>query len=118
MARSAIDQQLRRLREEVARLERAAAALAGASARRPGRPRPAAKRASKSSRPRSATGRGRAGGGRSAQALRLVSANPGITVRELAAKMKIKPNYLYRVLPALEAAGKVRKQSGGWHAVG
>ena len=42
--------------------------------------------------------------------------NPGITISELASKMKIKPNYLYRVLPQLQKDGKVRKRGGGWHA--
>jgi hypothetical protein len=29
--------------------------------------------------------------------------------------MKIKPNYLYRVLPQLQKDGKVRKRGSGWH---
>jgi DNA-binding IscR family transcriptional regulator len=29
--------------------------------------------------------------------------------------MKIKPNYLYRVMPSLEKEGKVKKRRGGWH---
>jgi hypothetical protein len=29
--------------------------------------------------------------------------------------MKIKPNYLYRVMPALEQEGKVKRKDGGWH---
>lgn len=41
-------------------------------------------------------------GGRSAQALRLIEANPGIKIPELAKKMKLRnPNYLYRVVPQL-----------------
>ena len=39
---------------------------------------------------------------------------PGITIPELAAKMGIKQNYLYRVLPGLEQENKVRKQGRGW----
>ena len=40
---------------------------------------------------------------------------PGITIPELAAKMGIKQNYLYRVLPGLEQESKVAKQGRGWH---
>jgi hypothetical protein len=69
------------------------------------------------------TGRRRAGrrkgsGTRSAQALAFVKGQPGITIPELAAKMGIKQNYLYRVLPALEQEGKIRKQGRGWHPKG
>ena len=34
---------------------------------------------------------------------------------ELAKRMKIKPNYLYRVLPQLEKDGKVAKKEKGYH---
>ena len=36
---------------------------------------------------------------------------------ELARELKMRhPNYLYRVLPQLEAQGAVRKDGKGWHA--
>jgi predicted Rossmann fold nucleotide-binding protein DprA/Smf involved in DNA uptake len=54
-------------------------------------------------------------GSRSKEVLELIKAHPGSTVSEIAAKMNIKPNYLYRVLPALEADGLVRKEDRGWH---
>jgi DNA-binding IscR family transcriptional regulator len=44
-----------------------------------------------------------------------VQGQPGITIPELAAKMKIKQNYLYRVLPGLEQDGKLEKKGRGWH---
>jgi DNA-binding IclR family transcriptional regulator len=44
-----------------------------------------------------------------------VRGQPGITIPELAAKMKIKQNYLYRVLPGLEQDGNVEKQGRGWY---
>jgi DNA-binding IscR family transcriptional regulator len=47
-----------------------------------------------------------------------VQGQPGITIPELAAKMGIKQNYLYRVLPGLEAENKVSKQGRGWHPKG
>jgi CRP-like cAMP-binding protein len=119
--------ELRPLIEEARQLEAAAAALAGvgvskvkAVARRgPGRPRGSA---NKTSRTTSATkrssgrrGRPRGSGTRAAQALELVKAQPGITITELAEKMGIKQNYLYRVLPVLEAERKVTKKGRGWH---
>jgi hypothetical protein len=61
------------------------------------------------------TGRRKGSGKRAAQALSLVKAQPGITIPELAAKMGIKQNYLYRVLPALEKEGKLFKRGKGWH---
>ena len=43
------------------------------------------------------------------------SEQPGVTIPELAARMGIKQNYLYRVLPGLEQEKKVAKQGSGWH---
>ena len=59
-------------------------------------------------------GRRKGSGTRAAQALAFVEGQPGITIPELAAKMGIKQNYLYRVLPGLESEGKVTKQGRGW----
>jgi hypothetical protein len=59
-------------------------------------------------------GRPRGGGTRSAQALALVEAKPGITIPEMAKEMGITPNYLYRVLPDLAKDGKVKKAGKGW----
>ena len=58
--------------------------------------------------------RGRGSGTRSAQALALVEAKPGITIPEMAKEMGITPNYLYRVLPELAKDGKVKKNGQGW----
>jgi hypothetical protein len=59
-------------------------------------------------------GRPRGSGTRSAQALALVEAKPGITIPEMAKEMGITPNYLYRVLPELAKDGKVKKSGKGW----
>lgn len=59
-------------------------------------------------------GRPRGSGTRSAQALALVQAKPGITIPEMAKEMGITPNYLYRVLPELGTDGKVKKTGKGW----
>lgn len=39
----------------------------------------------------------------------LIEKSPGIAASEVAKKMKIKPNYLYRVLGDLEKEGRVKK---------
>jgi hypothetical protein len=127
--------------DEYNRLEAAASALAGvggsssatssatAAPRRrgPGRPRGSvnrakaatavAKPAKKRGRPpgRRRAGRRKGSGTRAAEALSFVQGQPGITIPELAAKMGIKQNYLYRVLPGLEQESKVSKKGRGWH---
>jgi DNA-binding IclR family transcriptional regulator len=63
-------------------------------------------------------GRRKGSGTRAAEALSFVQGQPGITIPELAAKMGIKQNYLYRVLPGLEQEKKVSKQGRGWHPKG
>ncbi len=65
--------------------------------------------------PRRRAGRRKGSGTRAAQALSFVKGQPGITIPELAAKMGIKQNYLYRVLPGLEQEKKIKKQGRGWH---
>jgi ribosomal protein S25 len=74
-------------------------------------------RSTKSSTATSTGGRGRprGTGQRAVQALKLVHTHPGITLQEMAKRMKIKSNYLYRVLPQLEKEGKIRKRDKGYH---
>ena len=60
-------------------------------------------------------GRPKGSGTRGAEALALVKASPGITIPEIAEKMGIKQNYLYRVLPGLAEDGLVTKTGRGWH---
>jgi sugar-specific transcriptional regulator TrmB len=109
--------ELRPLVDEYHRLEAAAAALSGVGAGNA-----AAPRTRRAARPKStATATGRRGrpkgtGTRSKEALALVRKQPGITIPELADAMKIKQNYLYRVLPGLAQDGLVEKQGRGWHA--
>lgn len=100
-ARSLVEKRLAELDQERKRLERALADLTGGriGRRRPGRPRGASQ----------GRRRRRRGGTRADQAVKLVSTNPGITASEIAGRMKIKPNYLYRVLGELEKDGRVRK---------
>jgi hypothetical protein len=72
--------------------------------RPPGRPR---------GRPR-AGGR-RAGRTRADEALALITANPGITVPEIARKLGIRQNYLYRVMGELQRQRKVRRRQRAYH---
>jgi DNA-binding IscR family transcriptional regulator len=44
-----------------------------------------------------------------------VVSRPGITIPEIAQAIGIQQNYLYRVLPALQKDGLVRKEGRGWH---
>jgi hypothetical protein len=60
-------------------------------------------------------GRPRGSGTRANEARDIVAANPGITIPEMAQKMGIQQNYLYRVLPGLEQDGLVRKDGRGWY---
>ena len=61
--------------------------------------------------------RRRRGGTRADQAVSMIGANPGVSASEIAKRMKIKPNYLYRVLAELEKEGKVRKEGRAYHPV-
>ena len=83
--------------------------------RPPGRPKAATVTAAAPAAGRRRAGRRKGSGTRAAQALSLVQGQAGITIPELAAKMGIKQNYLYRVLPTLEQEGKISKQGRGWH---
>jgi Sugar-specific transcriptional regulator TrmB. len=47
--------------------------------------------------------------------VKLIEANPGINASEVAKTMKIKPNYLYRVLGDLEKEGRVKKKGRQYH---
>jgi hypothetical protein len=116
--------ELEPLVEEYRQLEAASAALAGLpgatrTARAPQRARRRAPvRAARAGKPATTgrRGRPRGSGTRALQTLELVKAQPGITIPEIANRMGIKQNYLYRVLPGLEKDGKVVKRDRGWHA--
>jgi hypothetical protein len=128
--------ELKPLVDEYHRLQDAASALAGvrgstsssggAATRRrgPGRPKGSVSRSTAARKPKATkagrpakrrAGRRKGSGTRAAEALSFVQGQPGITIPELAAKMGIKQNYLYRVLPGLEQERKVVKQGRGWH---
>jgi sugar-specific transcriptional regulator TrmB len=117
-ARELVQKRLADLDEERKRLERALAELGGKATRRaPGRPR-----GSKSSSTASAAPprrrRKRRGGTRADQAVNLITKEPGISASDVAKQMKIKPNYLYRVLGDLEKEGRVKKQGRQYFPAG
>ena len=106
-------------------------AIAGAedAARRGGRAvRGAGRQAASAGRQRRPSGRrgghrstGKRGrppgsGKRQVQAIKLVTANPGISPKALGDLMGMEPTYLYRLLPDLERAGVLKKVGKGWYA--
>lgn len=56
-------------------------------------------------------------GSRAERALELIKASPGVETAVLAKEMKVKPNYLYRVLGDLEKEGKISKDGRKYTAV-
>jgi transposase-like protein len=123
-ARELVEKRLADLDEERQRLERALAELGGKATRRsPGRPKgrksSAAGSSTRGSTRTSGTSgssdggaprkRRRRGGTRADQAVSLIEKEPGISASDVAKTMKIKPNYLYRVLGDLEKEGRVKK---------
>jgi predicted Rossmann fold nucleotide-binding protein DprA/Smf involved in DNA uptake len=113
-ARDIMQRRLAEIDDERKRLERALAELGGKAKRSPGRPRGSASAAT----PKAASAgtgtptrrrRRRRGGTRADQAVDLIASQPGISASDVAKTMKIKPNYLYRVLGDLEKEGRVKK---------
>ncbi len=109
--------ELRPLVDEYHRLEAAEQALSGVS----GTPSSSSVATPTRRRRRGAgagtgrRGRPRGAGTRAAQAEQLVKDQPGITIPEIADKLGMKQNYLYRVMPQLASDGKVTKSGRGWH---
>ncbi|HLM30747.1 MAG TPA: hypothetical protein VK326_03705 [Solirubrobacterales bacterium] len=112
-ATNLIRERIRELDAERSQLERALASLTGGreGRRGPGRPRRSRAAATQPTRRR----RRRRGGTRADQAVKLVTDSPGISASQIAERMKIKPNYLYRVLGDLEKEGRVRKDGRTYH---
>jgi hypothetical protein len=108
--------ELKPLVDEYHRLEAAERALSGVPNSAPSSSTPTPRRARRSTGGGGGRrGRPRGSGTRGQQALELVRAQPGITIPELAEKMGIKQNYLYRVMPDLASQGQVTKSGRGWH---
>ena len=121
VAREALERTVRELEDQLKKAEQALAALGGKATRRgpgrpPGRPRGAAASKAKTGAPRKR--RKRRGGTRADQAVKLIESQPGISASDVAKTMKIKPNYLYRVLGDLEKEGRVKKDGRQYYAAG
>ncbi|MGA7397508.1 MAG: winged helix-turn-helix transcriptional regulator [Solirubrobacterales bacterium] len=113
-----IKERLAELDQERNQLLEALAALEGAGS--PGRPpaQPGSPVGSDSvddpPAPRRPGRRRREGGTRSEHAEQAVAANPGITASDIAEQLKIKPNYVYRVMADLVKEGRVSKKGTGY----
>ena len=108
--RKLVKERLAELDKERKALEEALKQLGGDVGRKVRRGRPAGS-TSTSGRKR----RSRKGGTRAEHALKAVSDNPGITAGEIAKKLKIKPNYVYRVMGDLAKEKKVKKKGRGYY---
>jgi DNA invertase Pin-like site-specific DNA recombinase len=121
-ARELLERRLAELHDERQRLERALAELGGKAKRSPGRPRGSAPTSKPVSTPKAAGApkkrRRRRGGTRADQAVELITSRPGISASDVAKTMKIKPNYLYRVLGDLEKEGRVKKDGRQYYPAG
>jgi predicted Rossmann fold nucleotide-binding protein DprA/Smf involved in DNA uptake len=123
-----VKKRLAELDEERKRLEHALAALGhkatvsrGAGRRRRRRRPTASANAKDGAAAKRATApkpRRRRKGTRGEQAVSLIEKQPGISASEIAKAMKIKPNYLYRVLGDLEKEGRVKKEGRRYSPAG
>ena len=118
-ARGLIERRLADLDEERRRLERALGELGGKATKRPGRPRGSSSTSGGTAAPKASAApkkrRRRRGGTRADQAVELITSQPGISASDVAKTMKIKPNYLYRVLGDLEKEGRVKKDGRNYY---
>jgi sugar-specific transcriptional regulator TrmB len=122
-ARDVLEKSVRELRAQLSQAEEALEKLGGKAVRRapgrrgPGRPKGSTNKASKgTASPRRR--RRRKGGTRADQAVKLIEGQPGISASDVAKTMKIKPNYLYRVLGDLEKEGRVKKDGRQYYPAG
>jgi CRP-like cAMP-binding protein len=104
-ARGLIEKRLSEIDDERQRLEGALKDLGGR--RGPGRPR-----GSGGTKRR----RKRRGGTRAEQAMKVISENPGISPSDIAKRLGIQPNYMYRVMNELQKDKLVKKKGRGYFA--
>jgi hypothetical protein len=129
-ARDALERSVRELREQLSQAEEALEKLGGNVTRRgpgrpsrpgrrgPGRPKGSTNKASSAGTTAPRKRRKRRGGTRADQAVQLIESQPGISASDVAKTMKIKPNYLYRVLGDLEKEGRVKKDGRQYFPTG
>jgi predicted Rossmann fold nucleotide-binding protein DprA/Smf involved in DNA uptake len=128
-ARDALERSVRELREQLSQAEEALEKLGGKATSRgparrgpgrrgPGRPKGSTNKTSTRSTAAPRKRRKRRGGTRADQAVKLIESQPGISASDVAKTMKIKPNYLYRVLGDLEKEGRVKKDGRQYYPTG
>lgn len=121
-ARNALERTVKELRDQLTQAEEALEKLGGKATRRgPGRPKGSGRKATRGTSTRATTPRRRRkrrGGTRADQAVKLIESQPGISASDVAKTMKIKPNYLYRVLGDLEKEGRVKKDGRQYYPAG
>jgi sugar-specific transcriptional regulator TrmB len=122
-AREFLNRRLAELDEARKKIEGALSELGGkvTTRRGPGRPRGSSRKASAAKKSTGAAAprrRKRRGGTRADQAVKLIEGKPGISASDVAKEMKIKPNYLYRVLGDLEKEGRVKKDGRKYFPTG
>ena len=83
--------------------------------RGPGRPPGSGRKATGRKTAGKKTTRRRRTGTRRDQALDLIKQNPGISVSDIADRMGIRQNYLYRVTQELQKQRLVKRRNGGFH---
>jgi hypothetical protein len=106
------EERLAELDEERKQLREVLSALKGDGSSGRGRPSRRAK-STQSSAPRPGRRR-RKGGTRAEHAEKAVAGHPGITASQIAEELKIKPNYVYRVMTELVKDGRVSKKGTGY----
>ncbi|MDQ2700711.1 MAG: winged helix-turn-helix domain-containing protein [Actinomycetota bacterium] len=120
--RKLVEERLAELDEERTQLVDALAALDGRKG--PGRPRGSggsgrrSKNPSRSSNAPRPGRRRRKGGTRAEHAEKAITAEPGITASQVAEQLKIKPNYVYRVMADLVKEGRIEKKGTGYYPPG
>ena len=107
--RKLVEERLAELDQERKALEETLRHLGGRAVRTVKRGRPAGSTSTGRKR------RSRKGGTRADHALKAVSDSPGITAGEIAKQLKIKPNYVYRVMGDLVKDKKVKKKGRGYY---
>ena len=114
--RKLVEERLAELDEERTQLLDALSALEGRKG--PGRPRGSSRSSSPSRKSGSAPRPGRRrrkGGTRAEHAEKAIADNPGITASDIAEQLKVKPNYVYRVMADLVKEGRVTKKGTGYY---
>ncbi len=108
-----VEERLAELDQERTQLLKALSALGETAS--PARSRSGAGSTRAESSPRRPGRRRRKGGTRAEHAEKAVAGHPGITASQIAEELKIKPNYVYRVMADLVKEDRVVKKGTGYY---